>query len=113
MPIPDKNALPLYGCITGIMLPEPRVKIVDGITLTQGYFEVFSTPMLAFKEAVPGTHTPGPWVAVRGNFNSYFSRAEIAVEHVSALDGFLRRKRHGLLPRFSGFVRSHQYESPQ
>jgi hypothetical protein len=88
MPIPDKNALPLYGCITGIMLPEPRVKIVDGITLTQGYFEVFSTPMLAFKEAVPGTHTPGPWVAVRGNFNSYFSRAEIAVEHVSALDGF-------------------------
>jgi hypothetical protein len=80
MPIPDKNTLPLYGCITGIMIPEPHVQLIEGITLTQGYFEVFSTPMLAFKEAAPGTHTPGPWVAVRGNFNSYYSRAELAVE---------------------------------
>jgi hypothetical protein len=88
MPIPDKNALPLYGCITGIMIPEPHVQLIEGITLTQGYFEVFSTPMLAFKEAAPGTHTPGPWVAVRGNFNSYYSRAELAVESLSSLDGF-------------------------
>ncbi len=88
MPIPDKNTLPLYGCITGIIVPEPQVQLMEGITLTQGYFEVFSTPMLAFKEAGLGTHTPGPWVAVHGNFNSYRSRCELAVESLSALDGF-------------------------
>jgi hypothetical protein len=89
MPVPDKDTLPLYGCLTGVVLPEPQVRLAEGITLTRGYFEVFSTPMLAFSEAQPGKHTPGPWVAVHGAFNSYASRVELAVESVAALDGFM------------------------
>lgn len=88
MPVPDKNALPLYGCMTGVMLPVPRAELAPGIVLSQGYFQVFSSPMLAFKEAPPGQHTPGPWVAVHGNFNSYQSRVELSVLDTRALDGF-------------------------
>ena len=88
MPVPDKDALPLYGCMTGIILPEPRVELLPGIMLAQGYFQVFSSPMLAFKETPPGKHTPGPWVAVRGDFNSYQSRVELIVTDTGALDGF-------------------------
>jgi len=88
MPVPDKDTLPLYGCMTGIVLPEPRVELAPGIALSQGYFQVFSTPILAFKEAPPGQHTPAPWVPVRGDFNSYLSRVELAVTDTGALEGF-------------------------
>ena len=85
--IPDKDALPLYGCVTGIELPVDSFTIATGITLRRGVFEVFGSPILAFKEATSGSPTPGPWVAVHGGFH-FKSRAELAIEDLSALDGF-------------------------
>jgi hypothetical protein len=85
--VPDKDGLPLYGCVTGIALPVGSFRIVPGITLRQGIFKIFGAPMLAFQEAPPGGHTPTPWVPVHGGF-SFDSRAELAVEDLSALDGF-------------------------
>ena len=85
--VADKNRLPLYGCVTGIVLPVNTFSIVPGITLRRGLFEIFSSPMLAFKEAPPGSHTPGPWVPIDGGLN-FKSRAELAVEDLSPLDGF-------------------------
>jgi Apea-like HEPN len=85
--VPDKDALPLYGCVTGIMLPVETHAVAPGITLRRGVFEMFSAPMLAFKEVPPGSHSPGPWVAVHGGFG-FKSRAELAIVDLSALDGF-------------------------
>jgi len=85
--IPDKNSLPLYGCITGIVLPVDTFDLAAGIALRRGIFEIFSAPMLAFKEAPPGSHTPAPWVAVHGGFN-FKSRTELVIEDLSALEGF-------------------------
>jgi hypothetical protein len=85
--IPDKNALPLYGCVTGITLPVDRFAVASGITLRRGVFEIFDSPMLAFTEAPPGSHTPAPWVAVHGGFE-FKSRAELAIENLEAVDGF-------------------------
>lgn len=78
--------MPLYGCLTGIVLPVDRFQVATGISLQRGVFEIFSSPMLAFKEALAGSHTPGPWVPVHGGF-TYKARVELAVEDVSALDG--------------------------
>jgi hypothetical protein len=88
MPVPDKDTLPLYGCMTGVMLADARAELAPGIALSQGYFQVFSSPMLAFKETPPGQHTPGPWVAVYGNYNSYQSRVELSITDLGALGGF-------------------------
>jgi hypothetical protein len=85
--LPDKDTLPLYGCLTGIELPVDSFDLATGIKLRRGVFEVFSSPMLAFKEAAPGSHTPAPWVAVHGGF-AFKSRTELAIEDLSALDGF-------------------------
>lgn len=38
--------------------------------------------------AAAGQHTPAPWVAVHGNFNSYQSRVELSITDTGALDGF-------------------------
>ncbi len=85
--IPDKDALPLYGCITGVALPADHFTVASGITLRRGVFEIFSSPMLAFKEAPPGSHTPPPWVAIHGGFG-FKCRAELAIEDLSTLEGF-------------------------
>lgn len=85
--VADKDALPLYGCITGINLPTETFVIAPGIALRRGVFEVFSAPLMAFKEAPAGSSTPGPWVAIHGGF-SFKSRVELVIEDLSALDGF-------------------------
>jgi hypothetical protein len=84
--MPNNNVVPLYGCVAGITLPLETFVVASGITLRSGVFEIFSSPMLAFKEAPPGSHTPTPWVAVHGGF-AFKSRAELAIEDLSAFDG--------------------------
>jgi len=79
--------LPLYGCVTGILLPVQRFEILPGISLRRGIFDIFSTPMMAFKEAPEGSHTPGPWVPVKGASTSFKSRAELIIEDLAAVDG--------------------------
>jgi hypothetical protein len=85
--MPDKDALPLYGCVTGIVLPGERFRLGTGITLRRGYFDLFDAPMMAFKAPPPNAAHPAPWVAVRGGF-TYQSRAELAIEDLSSFDGF-------------------------
>ena len=84
----DKDALPLYGSVAGILLAEKSFNIATGITLRRGLFDIFSTPMMGFKEAPSGSHTPGPWVAVNGAYHSFKCRAELGIENLSVLDGF-------------------------
>jgi hypothetical protein len=87
--LPDKDALPLYGSMTGIVLPADTFHVCEGVELRKGVFEIFSSPMLAFAEPLtPGTHTPGPWVVVHGGFHLK-SRAELAIQSLAAFDGFL------------------------
>jgi hypothetical protein len=62
----DKDALPLYGSLTGITLPDEQLYVAKGVTLRRGVFDTFSTPMMGFKEPAAGEHTPGPWVAIDG-----------------------------------------------
>lgn len=84
----NKDALPIYGSVTGITLPVNNFHVCEGIELRKGVFEIFSAPMLAFAEpSTPNTHTPGPWVAIRGGF-SFKSRVELVIQNLNALDGF-------------------------
>jgi hypothetical protein len=84
---PDKDALPLYGCITGITLSSSPVELAPGIAFESGYFHVFSAPMLAFKEAAAGLPTPGPWVPVDSGSNSRHSHVQLAITDIGAMDG--------------------------
>ena len=87
--LPDKDALPLYGCLTGIELPFETLNVCEGVQLRKGIFEVFSAPMMAFAEPPsPGTPTPAPWVAVHGGFG-FKSRAELVIHNLASFDGFL------------------------
>jgi len=81
--IPNSNTLPIYGCLTGITLPIEDFKLMAGINLQRGIFEIFSSPMLAFKEALPGSHTPGPWVPIAGGL-SLKSKVELVITDLSA-----------------------------
>jgi len=85
----DKDALPLYGSITGITLPDEQVHVAEGVALRRGLFDTFSTPMMAFKERAPGGHTPGPWVPVDGAYHSFQSRTELAIENLSVMEGLM------------------------
>ena len=86
--IPDKDSLPLYCAVIGIELHTEFFSFRDGVALRKGVFEVFSSPMLAFAEAKPGSHTPTPWVAVHGGFG-FKSRAQLEISDISAFDGLL------------------------
>lgn len=86
MNILDQNTLPLYGCLTGFQLPTDEYVLARGVTLRSGIYEVFSSPVMAFSEAPPDSHTPGPWVSVHGGF-SHKSRVELSLENLSAFDG--------------------------
>lgn len=84
----DKDTLPLYGSVTGIIIPSERMPIARGVALRSGVFDTFSTPMMGFAEPSSGGHTPGPWVAVDGAYRSFQARAELALEDLAAFDGF-------------------------
>lgn len=59
--VPDKDALPLYGCVTGIVLPLETFTVATGITLRPGVFEIFSSPML---ETAPNISYTAPTQAI-------------------------------------------------
>ena len=82
----DENTLPLNGCITGVLLPVHSFNTAPGISLRPGLFDIFSTPMMAFKEAPAGSHTLGPWGPVKGAYTSFKSRVELITEDLDALD---------------------------
>lgn len=84
----DKDSLPLYGSVTGISLPDEQIHVARGVTLQPGIFDTFSTPMMAFAEPSDGGHTPGPWVAVDGAYQSFEARVELAIEDLAMFDGF-------------------------
>ncbi|MBI4967609.1 MAG: hypothetical protein HZC25_05765 [Rhodospirillales bacterium] len=78
---------PIYGCLTGIELPEERVDLLSGITLRRIYVDTFGTTMMAFAPPpMPKSHHPGPWAAVRGGF-MFEGRVEVALTDKSACDG--------------------------
>lgn len=78
---------PLYGCLTGIELPNDSFEILPGISLRRVYVDTFGATMMAF--APPPTaksHHPGPWAAVQGGCN-FESRVEVKVTNLNAFDG--------------------------
>ena len=63
----DTSTPPIYGCLTGIELPNDRVEILPGIALRRVYVDTFGATMMAFAPPpTPKSHHPGPWAAVRG-----------------------------------------------
>jgi hypothetical protein len=84
----DKDTLPLYGSVTGITLPSEQIHVARGVALRRGLFDTFSTPMMGFAEPASGGHTPGPWVPVDGAYHSFQARVELAIDDLTALEGF-------------------------
>lgn len=84
----DKDALPLYGSVTGITLPCEQIHVARGVALRLGLFDTFSTPMMGFAEPTNGGHTPAPWVAVDGAYHSFQARVQLAIENLDAFEGF-------------------------
>lgn len=84
----DKDTLPLYGSVAGITLPAEPIHVARGIAFRPGLFDTFSTPMMGFAEPANGGHTPAPWVPVDGAYHSFQARAEVAIEDLTALEGF-------------------------
>jgi hypothetical protein len=84
----NKDTLPLYGSVTGITLLGDQMYVARGVALRPGLFGTFSTPMMGFAEPANGGHTPGPWVAVDGAYHSFQARVEVAIEDLTAFEGF-------------------------
>jgi len=83
----DTSKPPIYGCLTGIELPNARVEILPGIKLKRIYVDTIGTTMLAFAPPpTPKSPHPAPWAAVSGGL-SFESRAEVELTNMNACDG--------------------------
>lgn len=82
-----RDAVPLYGCLTGIELPEGLFEAAPGVTLSSVFVDMFGTSLLAFAPpANANSPHPGPWVPVHGGY-TFRSRVQAAVTDMSAFDG--------------------------
>lgn len=70
----------LFAGVSGLSLAETPLDLGHGVTIRSTYAYLFSSPMMAFKEAPPGKPSPGPWRPVHGGF----SRSITSEIHVSA-----------------------------
>lgn len=79
----DASKPPVYGCLTGLELPNDSVSIVPGIRLTRVYVDTFGATMMAFVPPLtPKSHHPAPWAAVRGGFN-FEGRVQVELSDMS------------------------------
>ena len=83
----DASKPPIYGCLTGVELPNDSVNILPGITLKRVYVDTLGATMMAFAPPpMPTSHYPAPWAAVRGGF-SFESRVQVELTDMSVCDG--------------------------
>jgi hypothetical protein len=83
----DTSAPPIYGCLTGIELPNEMIAILPGIALRRVYVDTFGATMMAFAPPLtPKSPHPTPWAGVDGGF-TFEGRVEIELTDMSACDG--------------------------
>jgi hypothetical protein len=83
----DTSAPPIYGCLTGIELPNEMIAILPGIALRRVYVDTFGATMMAFAPpSTPKSPHPTPWAGVDGGF-TFEGRVEIELTDMSACDG--------------------------
>jgi hypothetical protein len=83
----DVSRLPIYGCLTGIELPEERVAILPGVALRRVYVDTIGATMMAFAPPpTPKSPHPAPWAAVRGGF-TFEGRTEVELTNTAMCDG--------------------------
>jgi hypothetical protein len=56
----------IYAGLAGVTLDANECPLGYGIKLTQTYAHLMAPFLMAFSPAPPGSHHPGPWVAVKG-----------------------------------------------
>ena len=83
----DTSTPPIYGCLTGIELPNDRVEVLPGIALRRVYVDTFGATMMAFAPPpTPKSPHPAPWAAVRGGF-IFEGRVQVELTDMSGCDG--------------------------
>lgn len=82
----NATSIPLYGCLTGLELPDSRIEVLHGIVLRRVYVDTFGATMMAFAPPTISRPYQEPWAAVQGGF-TFESRVEIAITDARACDG--------------------------
>jgi hypothetical protein len=72
------STTPIYGCLTGIDLPQPELTVLPGIILSKTYVDTIGTTMLAFAPPpTPRSPHPTPFVGMQGVYSSFQARTQI------------------------------------
>ncbi|AWC22459.1 hypothetical protein ASC75_24905 [Aminobacter sp. DSM 101952] len=80
------DQLPLYGCLTGIELPDSGFEVIPGVSLRSVFVDMFGTSLLAFAPPpTPKAPHPGPWVPINGGY-TFKSRVQVSITDVSSFD---------------------------